>query len=165
MAIKDFTLTVERLKEVLHYDYETGQFTRLISAGGALAGSRPGAIDSRGYLQIKIDRRLYLAHRLAWFYITGHWHSLCIDHVDGDKLNNRLENLRPITKSWNSQNRHVASRDSRTGVLGVSHRRGGYVAQIQAGPSMKYLGTFATPELAHAAYLVAKRALHPGSTI
>lgn len=159
------TLTAERLREVLSYDPETGIFRRLFSSGGAIAGSMPGAVDSHGYRQIKIDRRLYLAHRLAWYYAHGEWPAMCIDHINGDKSDNRLCNLRHVTKAENCQNRRIASRDSRTGFLGVSQTPYGYVAQIQHGTTMKNLGTHATPELAHAAYLEAKRIHHPGNTL
>jgi hypothetical protein len=165
MSKIDFTLTIERLKQVLNYDPVTGKFTRLIPAGGAAVGSTPGAIDSKGYCQIKIDRRLYLAHRLAWFYVTGQWHPLCIDHIDGNPLNNAFENLRPASKAINAQNRRRASADSKTGFLGVTQKKYGFVAQIQTNGTMRSLGTHPTPELAYAAYLAAKRAFHPGNTL
>lgn len=165
MSKIDSKLTAERLREVLSYDPETGVFKRLISAGGATVGSSPGATDSSGYLQIRIDRKLYLAHRLAWMHMHGEWPSDLIDHINCEKQDNRLINLRQVSKAENCQNRRYASSDSRTGFLGVRKSPYGWVAAIQAGPKMKHIGTFATPELAHEAYVAAKRIHHPGNTL
>lgn len=89
-------LTQERLKEVLSYNPDTGEFSRI--AGGK-AGTK-----SLEYLRIQIDRRLYLAHRLAFLIILGRWPYDKVDHIDGDPSNNRWENLRECSQKENMRN-------------------------------------------------------------
>lgn len=111
-------ITQARLKELLHYNSETGVFTRLVSTGGALAGSVTGTKNSGGYLQTMVDYKLYKLHRLAWLYVHGEWPADQIDHIDHIRTNNRWNNLREVTHQENHRNRTVNS-NSASGITGV----------------------------------------------
>lgn len=153
-------ISAAELKTLLCYDPETGLFLRLISRSpNAKAGDNAGAVDRYGYVWISINRRRYSAHRLAWFYMTGGWPSEMIDHRDGDKSNNRFENLRPASRSQNAANSRA--RNS-AGLKGVSFdkRTSKWGASIRKGGRFTWLGTFETPEAAHAAYVAASVHVH-----
>lgn len=158
-------LTVERLRELLHYDSETGVFTRRFSTGGKFAGSVCGAPQNQGYVQVMIDKGNHLAHRLAWLYVTGSWPAAHIDHIDGNRKNNAFSNLREADRKTNAQNIRKAHRDNKTGLLGVTAHRRKFVANIFVDGCARRLGCFATAEEAHAAYLNAKREIHEGCTL
>jgi hypothetical protein len=158
-------LTAERLRELLNYDPETGVFTRLVRAANKKAGDRAGCARGDGYLLIRVSGSLYLAHRLAWFYVHGAWPANKIDHIDGVRDNNRIDNLRDATDAVNSQNIRSARAGSASGLLGASKHKRSWSATIETGGVRHRLGTFSTPELAHGAYLGAKRNMHEGCTI
>lgn len=103
-----------------------------------------------------------MAHRLAWLYMTGEWPRQEIDHIDGDRANNKWLNLRDVDHATNMQNRRVAQSNNVGGFLGVSRRAESiHIAYV----GTKYIGSFRTPEEAHAAYVQRKRAAHDGCTI
>jgi hypothetical protein len=160
-------LTPERLREVLDYDQETGQFTWRIQMGrhvkaGKVVRNRP---NSNGYIRIKIDRVLYAAHRLAWLHVTGEWPTHEVDHKNGTRSDNKFKNLRDVPHKVNAQNRVRASRASRVGVAGVSARGGRFRARIRVDGVLKSLGSHGTTDAAHMAFLQVKRAEHPGCTV
>lgn len=160
-------LTQERLKSVLDYNPETGVFVWKEWRGGtAYAGTVAGR-TSNGYVGISVDRRRYPAHRLAWLYVTGGWPVDEIDHINGSKADNRWANLRQADRVLNNQNRRVAHRGSEVNFLGVARVSNGtkFRAAIRTNGKLRHLGTFATPEQAHAVYLDAKRREHAGCTI
>jgi hypothetical protein len=161
-------LTAERLRELVSYDPETGVFTWAITRRKVRAGTVAGSINKDvGYRYIRVDGALYLAHRLAMLYSEGVWPSCFVDHINGDKLDNRLCNLRHATYGVNSQNQRRARSDSKSGVLGVWFHEGRnrYVADIQHDGKRKRLGYFRSMDDASAAYVAAKRILHPGCTL
>lgn len=158
-------LTAERLRCLLDYDPATGHFTRKVGRQGAGQGERAGCLRFGGYIQIGIDGRKYRAHRLAWLYVTGEWPKGEIDHINGDPADNRILNLRDVPNIVNQQNRSRPMKRNVTGFLGVSAWKGRYKAAIHAAGRDRHLGTFDTPEEAHAAYVGAKRVLHEGSTL
>ena len=163
--MSDYHLKYERLLEVLDYNKNTGHFTWKETRGGVKRGSIAGAFDSRETITINIDRKKYRAHRLAWLWMTGEWPSAEIDHKNGIKTDNRWGNLRDVRPSVNQQNRRSAQKNNKCGLLGVSLERKKWRATITINRKQKRIGAFATPEEAHAAYLVAKRGLHEGCTI
>src|SRR5712692_928690 len=124
-----------------------------------------GYRDGDGYLRIGICGGQYRAHRLAWLYMTGKWPIDQIDHKNAVKNDNRWKNLREATCAINNQNKRKALRNNRTGFLGVSRNGKGFIAQIKINEKRRNLGTYPTPELAHEAYLKAKRELHAGCTL
>ena len=158
-------VTADRVRELFNYDPRTGIFTRLVCVNGkAKTGDVAGCPASGGYLRISVDGRTYAAHRLAWLYIHGVWPSAEIDHINCQPADNRLNNLRECSRSENMQNSQRArSSNKASGLLGVSwdERKGRWRAEIAVKGKRHRLGRFATPELAHAAYILAKRQLHP----
>jgi len=150
---------------LLRYDPKTGVFIRLVrTSQRGPVGETVGYLSGNGYIKIGLLNRLYFAHRLAWLWMTGGWPSK-IDHRNGDGTDNRWSNLRLAVGSINNENLHRAHRDNQTGLLGVSPAEGKFKAGIQVNGLSRRLGTFSTPEEAHAVYLKAKRALHSGCTI
>lgn len=160
--------SIDRMRELLAYDPETGVLRWRIARGGnAKAGSIAGSLDSHGYGQIKLAGQCHRAHRVAWCLFYGAWPTAEIDHVNGIRNDNRIANLRETTSAQNKQNLRGAHRDNKSGYLGVCyrHKRNLWTAQIQAEGRLRHLGFFATPEAASQAYLAAKAKLHPFQTI
>jgi hypothetical protein len=161
-------LTSEELKRHLHYNPDTGHFTRLIKLRGPKAAS--GYVHTSGYVRICVLGRKYAAHRLAWLYMHGEWPDRLIDHVNGVKSDNRITNLRQSDFTLNAENQKRASVTSLSGLLGVCvardrKRSKPYQARICVRGVSHYLGCFSTPEEAHEAYKQMKRTLHAGCTI
>lgn len=158
-------LTHERLKEILRYDHETGNFYwKVALATHIKIGDKAGFLDSR-YIRISIDRKRYQAHRLAWLYVYGKFPEQHIDHINGVKTDNRIENLRDVDILTNNQNMREASKSSTLGILGVSPRNGRFRARIGVNGKIINLGTYDTVEEAYQAYLEGKRTHHMGSTL
>lgn len=145
-------LTQARLKEVLHYDPETGLFRWKMKypRAKAIAGSK----GKDGETIIKIDYVKYRANRLAYLYMFGNWPVHEVDHKDTDNTNNALVNLRPARRSQNQANTH-ASKRNKSGFKGVTTHKRGFVARIGVNKKTIYLGLFYTPAEAHAAYVQA----------
>lgn len=159
-------MSAERLKALFNYDAETGVFTRRVrTAQRSRAGQSAGTANARGCVRISIDSRLYLAHRLAWLYITGEWPANGIDHKDGNPSNNAFANLRDVTPRINSENQRRARSDNSNGLLGVTNSGAKFRAGIQISGKKLHLGSFDTPNSAHQAYLSAKRRMHEGNTL
>lgn len=162
-------LTQARLRELLDYDPATGLFVRRAVEGlQERWHDKPAGYVLRGYLVITVDGRKYRAHRLAWLYIHGKWPEQEIDHRDGNKLNNRIANLRDVSHTVNGENRRQGEANGTGGgLIGASwfKARNKWMAQITVNRKQRYLGLFDTAEEAHAAYVQAKRQLHEGCTI
>jgi hypothetical protein len=154
------TISHAELLRLVHYDPETGIITwKVRRSNRVMAGHVAGKVHKKtGYREIIIDRRYYLAHRLAWFYAHGTWPER-IDHRDGDKLNNRIENLREATVSQNAANKkmNITNRCGFKGVRATENNR--WRATIETNSKSYSLGTFDTPEEAHAAYVNAAKRL------
>ncbi|MEI5680503.1 MULTISPECIES: HNH endonuclease [unclassified Mesorhizobium] len=154
-------LTLERLKQVVHYDRETGIFTRLEDHWRSPAGLEAGYLRPDGYRTITVDGERHLGHRLAWFYVTGAWPADQIDHMDRNRGNNRFANLREVTIAENGLNRSSRAGSS-SRYPGVKFRkdRGRWTARISLNFKHYNLGCFDTEEQAYAAYRAAKINLH-----
>lgn len=155
-------LTAQQLRDALDYNPETGLFHWRTRQRGSNIGMSAGCSNAAGYTVIRIAGELYFAHRLAWLYSHCEWPVL-IDHKNGARSDNRLANLRLGTARSNGENQRKGY--GRTGLLGVTARRGKWRAQITVDGRNVYLGTYITPEAAHEAYLAAKRKFHEGCTI
>lgn len=151
-------LTAARLREVLHYEPETGVFTRIKSVCGQTAGTICGSPNGRGYIQITIDGKSYLAHRLAFLYMTGEWPAEFADHINCTQTDNRWANLREATKYENARNSR-GRRDTIGGLKGARYDKSidKYRASIAVNGKQKYLGVFITAEEASQAYSLAAK--------
>jgi hypothetical protein len=150
-------LTQARLKELLHYDPETGVFTwRVPPSGRVAAGERAGFVHEQKYRCIRISGRKYREHRLAWLYVNGRWPPNQIDHRDGNILNNRIDNLREASSSQNRANSRISVKNT-SGYKGVSWdvSKGKWSARIGVAGKQIHLGRYHCPEKAHAAYCTA----------
>ena len=112
-------LTQKRLKEILVYNPETGVFGWSMSRSGVKKGTNAGCDRGDGYIIIKIDYTLYLAHRLAWLYQNGSFPSGDIDHINRSRSDNRISNLREISNKCNAKNCKI-SKNNKSGVTGVT---------------------------------------------
>jgi hypothetical protein len=151
------------LHEVLAYNPETGIFTWKSKPSWAVkANSIAGTKRKDGYIEIQIKKKLYKAGRLAWFYTYKEWPKQFIDHKNGIRDDNRIDNLRDVSRQENSHNQRKAQSDNKTsGLIGVSLSHGRWRARIMANKKNIELGFFATKEEAYDAYLNAKKQLHP----
>jgi hypothetical protein len=147
-------MTQSELKQVLSYDQETGVFTWLVrTSSRSNVGEMAGGLDAKGYIVICIKYKRYLAHRLIWFYMTGKFPENQIDHIDGNKANNRFSNLRDVTNQQNHFN---------TKAKGSSFdkAKGKYSAKIMINGKSIHLGYYKTAIEARSIYATAKLDLH-----
>jgi hypothetical protein len=160
-------LIAERLRELLDYDAQTGVFTWKVRTSIRTAvGMRAGGVGGPGYWMISVDSKRYYGHRLAWLYVFGEWPKDGeIDHINGDRIDNRISNLREVSRSKNNENKREPLPNNKSGYLGVFRKRSRWTSRIRVNGKTHSLGGFDTPEAAHAAYLSAKRILHEGCTI
>lgn len=155
-------LTQAELAHLLNYDPKTGVFTWKAKRCGVAIGSVAGSVDPiHGYVRVKISGSLYLAHRLAWLFVHGTWPESEVDHIDRNRANNRLVNLRAATRGENQRNKRTYA-TSRSGSKGVhwhkQHRK--FIASIQANKKRVHLGLFESIDQAAAAYRSAAEKLH-----
>lgn len=148
-------LTVEYARKCISYDPSSGIFTSrlFMGSGKRLPGDPLGSVGSHGYMTTMVAGRAYLLHRLAWFMVHGRWPKEAIDHIDQNKLNNRLSNLRECTLGENNWNLPLSPLNS-SGVTGVhwDKRSGRWMATIRADGKTKYLGKFKQKDDAASAY-------------
>jgi hypothetical protein len=168
MATAD--LTAQRLRDLLHYNPETGIFTARADFVGKgckrRAGDAVGSKHNRGYWQIRLAHKRFLADRLAWLYMTVACPNQAIDHINGVKADNRWVNLRDVSQFVNMQNLKRGMGNSASGLLGVAWaaRDAKWIAQINANGKHYHIGSYSTKEDAHIAYLSEKKRLHTPPT-
>jgi len=136
-------ITQSKLKEILDYDIDTGVFTWKVSASSSVSvGSIAGAIDNKGYRRIGLNRTYKRAHRLAWFYVYGEWPKSQIDHINRNRDDNMLSNLRAANDQQNCRNR--SPKINKFGVIGLSwcKRSKRFFARITIDRKTEYLGYF-----------------------
>lgn len=141
-------LTVHRLRELLSYDPETGHLKWLKRTSHRInIGDVAGAPIGNGYIMLGADKNRIYAHRAAWALHTGSWPNGHIDHINGDRQDNRISNLRDVTRSVNIHNQH-RKKISSTGKRNVLARSGKFVARCQIDGKYYWIGTYPTPEKA-----------------
>jgi hypothetical protein len=155
-----------RLQELFSYDPLDGRLRWKIRRGSrAQVGSVAGTVRPPDYSRVRIDGVLYLVHRVVWKLHFGSEPAGDIDHLNGDRTDNRLDNLRDVAHRTNGENVVKARKSNASGFLGVAKNGNKWAAYIHCEGATKYLGLHKSPELAHAAYLGAKRNLHEGCTL
>jgi len=160
-------ITKDRLMEVMYFDESIGALRWKNGDRNKTKDAIAGCLQKGGYRRIKVDGAHYLAHRLIWVYFNGFMPDKFIDHIDGNPLNNRINNLRIVDMTGNKQNTRVSPSHNTSGYLGVSWRKESnkWLAQISVNTKKKHIGLFDTAEDAHQAYLKTKRLLHATCTI
>lgn len=154
---------VRKLLTIYSVDLDSGIITHRLSRGGGSAGMEAGCINQDGYRRIRVGKKFFVVHRVIWLVATGRWPKDQIDHINGVRTDNRLCNLRPANNSQNQQNRPSRSW-GKSGLRGVTVLTSGrYQARIKADGGYVGLGSYETAELAHEAYLQAKKIYHPFS--
>jgi hypothetical protein len=146
---KHTELTKEYLKSILDYNIDTGVFTWKVSkAQRTKIGDVAGWINN-GYREIEIDNKHYKAHRLAWLYVNGGMPENLIDHIDGERSNNKISNLRESTHQTNSEN-YKTPKTNKSGVKNVSWYKSlnKWVVSISVKKIKKTIGYFDDIELA-----------------
>ena len=141
----------------LNYDPLTGAFTWKVSERKKRTGAKAGCVKKDGYHYVKHNNKAHLSHRLAWFMFYG-------VHIDGNKQNNKISNLRDVSRSENMQNQRLPHKTNSSGFLGVTSNKqtGKFVASIRVNGKSVFLGAFVKPQDAHFAYVAAKRQHHAG---
>lgn len=146
-------------------DAESGAVSRRTLRGGQIVGAAVGTTRKDGYLSTSFMGKEILMHRLVWALAMGELPEAEIDHINGNRADNSIRNLRLSTRAENNQNRRKAHANNRLGLLGVTQAGGRFRARIRLSGKVADLGRFDTAQEAHAAYLAAKRKLHPGCTL
>lgn len=153
----------DKIRECLSYDPETGDLTWIKDAGYSIrAGTKAGGPDKtrRNALRVKVLHKSLAIHRVAFFLMEGEFPDKSVDHIDGDPSNNKWVNLRKASQAENGQNK-APNRFTTSGFHGVSKTQNGkWRARISLDRQSFFLGTFTRPELAHDAYVEAKKRMH-----
>lgn len=155
----------ERILAALRYDPATGTFTWSHRRGRLKAGDPAGTPNLKGYRQIMFRGRIFFEHRLVWLFATGDWPDRIVDHIDGDKSNNVIANLRLASNAENGQNNRKPRSTNLAGLVGAHAFKGKWRARVGLNGTYKHLGVFDTPEEAHAAYVAEKRRIHKFNTL
>ncbi len=152
--------TPEELREMFHYDRETGVLTWSVSLSNRAPVGTMAGTYSRRYRSVTINRVQYRVHQVIWALETGVWPNQEIDHIDGDRSNNKIGNLRLVTRAENMKNTERSSKNT-SGVTGVSWRRDTrkWHAYIKVGGTRTSIGCYNSLEEAAAARKYEERAL------
>ena len=152
-------ITAERLREVMDYDPATGVFTwKINNRGKTRAGDIAGSTRRDGYVHVTIAQKTYLAHRLAWLYVTGNWPAKQIDHINVNPTDNRFYNLREATQTQNNGN-SKRSQANKSGHKGVrwNEKVKKWHAFMKRNNRYMHIGLFDEIEIAVEAYAKAAR--------
>lgn len=158
----------KKIKAAIQYDPITGSFVWLVNRPRVRVGDAAGHLGVKGYIHIKVCGVHFRAHRLAFLLMTCAEPDGEVDHINGDRTDNRWQNLRICCSSENSQNQRAARRDNKSsGLLGVSwsKQKRRWRAAITVNGKKIQVGVFHDAQEAHEAYVQAKRRLHPACTI
>lgn len=151
--------TFEEVDQLFAYNQDTGIFTRKVrTAICTKIGDIAGQINAQGYVILKINGDAYKGHRLAWLLHTKVWPTGDIDHIDGNKQNNAISNLRDVQRSVNSLNTKIIQNNS-SGYRGVQYHNSKWRARVMLNGKQHIIGSFDTPEDASKAYISFKESL------
>jgi HNH endonuclease/AP2 domain len=152
-------IDASELANYVDYDPATGSFLRKKYKNQYKPGTDAGSLNNKGYVQVCIAGTPYKAHRVAWAIMTGEWPIYEIDHKNGQRGDNRWENLRHATKSQNQGNARKRS-DNTSGFKGVWRHKEKWRSVVFKDRRKYHIGLFDTPEEAHAAYVKKATELH-----
>lgn len=164
MSIFDST----KVREILDYNPNTGEFHwKIKPTKNSRVGQKAGGIKGQGYGYIQYLKKMYSMSHLAWLHFYGKYPAMYIDHINGDRFDNRIANLREATPAENVQNIRKAPSNSSHGFLGASFdkEKNKWRARIRVNGKKISLGRYNTPEEASSAYIDAKRKHHPFNTL
>jgi hypothetical protein len=151
----------DELLHILRYEKDTGLFFWNTPRPKIRVGQQAGYLHHKGYINLEINGKHYTAHRLAWFYCTGNWPKDQIDHINCNKSDNRIENLREAT---NGQNHANTKSKNKLGFKGIGFKpklkNKPYTAKIRHNKKNIHIGCYATPEEAFEAYKIMAKKLH-----
>ena len=155
-------ITPAEVREIFDYWPDSGLLTWKIKVCRAERGDVAGS-KNRGYISIKYKQKKYPAHRLAYCHFYGEWPDQMIDHIDGDRSNNRIKNLRQATNQINQHNQTKLRTDNTSGYCGVAYvpRLNRYKAEIKVNKKEIYLGIYKDLESAINARKQAEEIYHP----
>lgn len=138
-------ITQERVRSLLHYNQDTGILTWKETRGSIHAGDRVRHKSNRGYIQVRIDKKLYMAHRIIWLYVNGYMPENDIDHINRVRDDNRLCNLREVARVCNCRNSGMQCNNT-SGIIGVSwfSRDKKWKVQIKADGKGRHIGYYDT---------------------
>jgi len=151
-GVHQMSLTAKRLRELLHYNPQTGIFVWLDKQRAKK--STAGRLRAGGYVDIKVDYISYSGHALAWLYVTGKWPHQQIDHIDTVKFHNWWSNLRLATPSQQQANTKLRPNNT-SGYKGVywSKQAQRWMARVKKNGKFVHQSRHTSPEAAHAAYV------------
>lgn len=152
-------VTQQTLKDNFYYHEDGKFFRKIVKSNFIKVGDLAGNMGNKGYWICSIEGKQYLLHRLIFLYHYGYLPEQ-VDHIDGNKANNKILNLRACTNAENARNQGKRARN-KTGFKGVFvNRHGKFVAQICLNYKRIHLGTFDTAEKAHSKYCEKAKELH-----
>jgi hypothetical protein len=154
-------MTAEELRALLLYDEQTGLFTNRVKRKKAHVGQPAGSTKRSGYVRLVIGGRDYAAHRLAWLYVHGQWPTSMLDHINGVRSDNRIENLREVSPVVNAENRHRPGGSNPYVGVTFHKQTGKWQSMAKVNGKTLYLGLHTTPEAARASYLAGKEQIAP----
>ena len=160
-------MNADQFRARFSYDPHTGLFTRMVASRAGPVGSVLMGTLNHGYLRAGlVENKQFALHRLVFLWMTGDWPKADVDHIDGDRTNNRWANLRDVCRRINMENLKRARRNNRsTGLLGAYRQGSGFWSRISVNGKDVRLGSFDSAEKAHEAYIAAKRRFHEGNTL
>lgn len=164
----EIEITLDVVRRLVRYDAKEGKLYWLKNTGGkGFADSECGYIADSGYRMMGFAGIEVRAHRIVWLLEHGAFpaEDLVIDHINRNRSDNRIENLRAVPQVLNAHNIVKAKKNSTTGLLGVHRNKKRFSAGLYVDHKPKHLGTFDTPEQAHAAYVEAKKTFYPEAVI
>jgi hypothetical protein len=152
MAIKNRLPPASQVREIFHYDPDTGLFIwKTKTAKNVVIGKMAGWLTDQGYVVLNILGKRFKAHSIAWLYVTGVPPACIIDHIDGNPSNNKFCNLREATLSQNQHNKRKERSKAFKGVRPYNNT-GKWKSYIRVKGKQESLGVYDTPEEAHRAY-------------
>lgn len=146
MAVCDRNIIPDSVKDVFSYDPITGTVSWKVARGTKSIGADAGTVNKLGYLRIQYAKRMYLAHRIAWFLHYGTQPPIVLDHVDGNPSNNRINNLREATPSQNMQN--ASTQVGKSGVKNIAWKRNAWTVRFSVDGRRREFGRFQNLDLA-----------------